>query len=241
MIAEFRAGAVLSESFRIMTRQFGTLIAIAVVCWFPQIVFGAYQIMQVENGEPMNPRLALSIERILGLILTALLTGALSYAVFQALRGKSAGINEAIGTGFRRILPLMGVAICSGLFIVAGLVMLIIPGIIFACMVYVASVACVVEQQGVFASMSRSRELSKNNRSAIFSIMFVIGLLAFGLGALLGIGLAASGSRWVVFAGLTVMQIVLATWSATAAVVAYYHLRSVKESIDVEDIAKVFE
>jgi hypothetical protein len=241
MIAEFRAGAVLSESLKILTRNFGTFFTIGLVCYFPLIIFGFYAVMAEEQGEPLNPNLVMAIQNLLGLIVGPLLTGALAFAVFQALRGKPVGINEAIGIGFRRILPLLGVAICSGLFIFAGLIMLVIPGIIFACMVYVASVVCVVEQQGVFASMTRSRELTAGNRSAIFSILFMIFLLSLAIGFVIGIALGASGSRYVIFGGITVLQLLVTIWSSAATVVAYYHLRSLKESIDVEDIAKVFE
>lgn len=36
-------------------------------------------------------------------------------------------------------------------------------------------------------------------------------------------------------------SVVTSAWGSSAACVAYYHLRSVKESVDVEEVASVFD
>ncbi len=244
MVTEFRAGQVLNDSLRILGRNFVPLMILTVICTSPVLVVNAMDLAQpdiVVPGERTARSPLEAVSRLLGLICTPLLTGALTFAVFQAIRGKNIAVGEALSAGFRRIVPLLGVAICSGLFVFVGFLLLIIPGIIFMCMVYVASPVCVVEQEGVFASMRRSRELTKGYRSTIFGIVVLMFLLTVAIGA--GVGFLAFGISSVAFTFIAVsaLQLVATAWAATAAVVAYYHLRSIKESIDVDEIARVFE
>lgn len=244
MISEFRAGAVLSESFRILLRHLPTLFTLTFVCFAPLMLLQIYEAINYPEailGVAPAPLAVTVAGAILGMCTGPLLTGAITYAVFQALRGKSPTVGDSVATGLKRLLPLLGVAICSGLFIGVGLILFVIPGIIFACMVYVASVVCVVETLGVFPSLQRSREMTKGNRSTIFSIMFVLGFLWLALILLIRFTFEVHQSVLALALLTLAVQFVATMWNSTAAVVAYYHLRSLKESIDVDDIAKVFE
>ncbi len=244
MVTEFRAGAVLNDALRILGRNFVTLMILTIICNAPVLAVEAIGLADNSPAVPGQREQAsptAAIAALLGLICGPLLTGALSFAVFQTLRGKDPAIGEALSVGFRRILPLLGVAICSGLFVGVGFLLLIIPGLIFACMVYVASPVCVVEREGVFASMRRSRELTREYRMTIFGILALMILLSFGIGMAVGFVAVGVGSPIFTLVATRGLQLIATAWGSTAAVVAYYHLRSIKESVDVDEIAKVFE
>jgi hypothetical protein len=71
--------------------------------------------------------------------------------------------------------------------------------------------------------------------------MFVLGFLWLALILLIRFTFEVHQSVLALALLTLAVQFVATMWNSTAAVVAYYHLRSLKESIDVDDIAKVFE
>ncbi|MBX3442646.1 MAG: hypothetical protein KF774_09565 [Planctomyces sp.] len=244
MISEFRAGAVLSETFRVLLRSLPEIATLTILCNTPSILLGLYEVLTLDPNplSPARPQLGYRALRMLvSQTMGALLSGALSFAVYQALRNRDASVGEAISAGLKRVLPLIGVAIVQGIAIGCGLILLIIPGLILLCMLWLGPVICVVESSGPMASLERSRELTKGHRSTIFAILFTIGIL-FWIAALAAtFGLRQTGSQLLVFSGITALQLVLSAVAGTACVVSYFHLRSLKESVDVEDIARVFE
>jgi hypothetical protein len=97
----------------------------------------------------------------------------------------------------------------------------------------------VTERTGVSESLSRSTYLTDGLRGEVFGVLFVLGLLQLGSGFAVGLlkvknpnlGLALSGFQSLFTVGL----------SATGSAVLYYRLRSLRESIDVDQIASVFD
>ena len=72
--------------------------------------------------------------------------------------------------------------------------------------------------------------------------MFVLGLLEQGIDKLLKIALLKDVESFLVYMLATVIaSIILSAWSASASAVAYYDLRRAKESIDIEELAAVFD
>ena len=121
----------------------------------------------------------------------------------------------------------------------AGMMLCIIPGIIVAITLSVSVPVAVEEKPGVFASLRRSGELTKGYRDQIFGVFFVIGAiniaLAFGFNMLAYVSPSAS-------LVLNAIREVLNTGiSATASAFIYYQLRSVKESLDLDELASVFD
>jgi hypothetical protein len=116
------------------------------------------------------------------------------------------------------------------------------------CLLFVATPVCVVEKKGVFESMQRSRNLTSGRKWQIFVIMFGINIL---MGILMqvvfmltpGVTTSASGQPNTPL-GIGIqffLQTITTGWNATAAALSYYHLRSIHESVDIEDIANVFD
>jgi hypothetical protein len=253
MVSDFSAGKIVGDSFQILVKRFVTIFTIAFICGIPSNAIAVRDVMR-EQDEPEEMTLEdirqaqrRSFQEdapfyLLTFIMAPLTSGALAFAVYQHLRGKHASVADCIGVALRRFFPLLGVAVCSGLFIGLGAVLLIIPGIIFATMVYVASPACVVEKEGVFASMQRSRDLTSGYRWRIFVVMLGVNLLVLVAWFVVRLGAMAGTAPWPVIAGCDVfLQTIQMAWNGSAAALAYYHLRSIKDSVDVEDVAAVFD
>ena len=156
-----------------------------------------------------------------------------------------------IGMGFLPAFFFLsyGLGSIPWVFLVIGTLLLLIPGFMLVMMVYVANPVCIVEKKGVFASMRRSRELSYGHRWQLFVAMIGVGLLAYIFTWVVGfataqvfIGLRTDPrSSMILPIGVTVLMMFFLSWSTTAPAVAYYHLRSVKDSVEVDDVANVFD
>lgn len=252
MTGEFSAGKVLGESFKIMFKHFATIFTITFVASLPATILTVHDALKEVEPKVEEEFTLESFQKEMRqgqlqtnvlLLCSSLCSGAVAFAVYQSLRGKSATIAAALGSMFVRFLPLVGVAICSTFLMGVGLVLLIIPGLIFATMVYVASPVCVVEKRGVFASMHRSRELTSGYRWRVFVVMVGVNLIMFVVALILGVGVGLSTDVPPAFVAAleVVVQLVQTAWNATAAALSYYHLRSIKESVDVEDVASMFD
>lgn len=248
MIKEFRIGDVLGSAFSILFRNIVPFCLITGLILLPQIAYSLYvafgiQTMSVAKMLETLRWYAL-ITIVLSLLLTPVATGAVTFGVFQQLRGKHASVGECLSVGISRMFPVIGVAILAGLMVLGGAILLIIPGLIVLTMVYVAVPVAVVEKPGVGASIRRSFDLTKGNRWLVFGILFILWLMRFVVNWLLQTGLIRRGSIST-FSTYTIVSLVVtvifSALEATTVCVAYYHLRSTKEAIDADQIASVFD
>ena len=240
MIAEFSAGKIVNDSFKLYLRHFPALFTITFFVCLPLFAASGYY---TATGEILTkPQQSFAVIMLISLIVTPLSTGALTHSVYQSLRSKPVSVGESLSVGFKRFGPLLGVAVCTGLFVFAGCLLLLIPGLMLACLLYVASPVCVVERKGVFESMRRSRALTSGRKWQIFVIMFGINLIMGLLDVLINLFIPQSVSQVYVILGVRFfLQTITTGWNATAAALSYYHLRSIHESVDIEDIANVFD
>jgi hypothetical protein len=75
----------------------------------------------------------------------------------------------------------------------------------------------------------------------IFGILIVIGIVLVVVTMILSFILLSAAGFTVYSIGVWVLQAIFGAFSATAAAVGYYFLRSAKEGVDIGDIAKVFD
>ena len=97
----------------------------------------------------------------------------------------------------------------------------------------------VEERPGASQAMSRSSDLTDGHRWEIFFVWLALIVVVFALAFAAGIVGALNKAVEIVLT-LTV-QAVAAGLQATSYTVMYYRLRSVKESLDVDQIASVFD
>jgi hypothetical protein len=178
---------------------------------------------------------------LLQLVLGQLGTAALTYGTFQDLRGRQASLDECVRRGIALILPVIGVAIVMTIIISVGTLLLVVPGLIFATMLWVAIPVAVVERPGVIASLKRSATLTKGHRWQIFGILILLVLISVALGWLVGFVLPLSGTVTIAAFGNWVVQAFTTALGAVIAAVSYHALRVSKEGGDINDIAAVFD
>jgi uncharacterized membrane protein len=237
----FRVGRTLRNSWRVFSANFAKVFLIAIVITAVSVGLG---MLVPRSAVPSSevPKLAVLI--IVGvlaiLILYTLAQAAILYVAFQSMRGRAVGIAEALRRGLSRFGAIVGLAILVGFGIWIGLILLIVPGIMFALRWSVALPACVVEGLGPLASMKRSAQLTKGHRWKLFGIFLLLWAASALAGLLIGLLLKP--------AGVVVTQVGQGVWNAawtafwyvTLAMV-YHDLRVTKEGVDIDQIAAVFD
>jgi hypothetical protein len=242
MNESFSVGNVLGRGFGIYFRNFIPFTLLAAVIYLP-IILWTYVVFSNDNLSLEAISHWQKIEPILKLLLSSLLTATLTFGVVKELQGERASIGACVATGFKRMLPALGVGIVTGLAIVGGLILIIIPGIIALCMLYVATPVSVIEKPGVFDSLRRSRELTSGYKGSIFGIVFILFLLAFAAVFILQSAYTPTTIHQLrTFAILTVaIDLFFAAIGSVMAAVAYYLLRAEKEGTSAHELASVFE
>jgi len=90
---------------------------------------------------------------------------------------KKVELGRILGRGLAHALPLLGVSILVGLTVIGGMVLLIVPGIIWALGTCVAVPAYVGQPGlGIGGAVQRSFELTRNNRWMLL-VIFIVALV----------------------------------------------------------------
>lgn len=188
------------------------------------------------------------VSTLVGIVIAALVQGALTRAVVTSNEGRRATFGESISTGIRVILPLISLGIVFALGVGFGFILLIVPGVILMLMWAVAVPALVVERVGVFDALRRSAELTKGSRWKILGLFVVLLLIYWVLQAMLGaIGLtmyggatAAAGLTIANLIGSVILSTIFNTMWGTIQPSLYVELRQSKEGDSADRLAEVF-
>lgn len=261
MAERFEIPRVLSRMFGVISRNFAVFAALALVLSGLPSLMAA--LVERGVGFPFGFGLGgvFGLGWIVTLLVSTLLQGALIHGTISDLNGRPASLGDCLATAIRNVLPLIGIAIATTVATFVGLLLFVVPGVILALALCVSAPAQVVENHGVFAALSRSSDLTRNHRWTIL-LLFVLFAVGFSiLRRLIGEAhytniyvdptgathITAAGGLWTVFDTIRLLVVtpLLQAFSALvgAAGIAsiYFELRTIKEGVGVEALAKAFE
>ncbi len=231
-------GRLLGRSFSVWFANFVPFSIVTLVFYVPSILLAAFTEQQVGSAWEL-------LDRLLSALSQYVVTGALTSGVLVSLRGGRASTAALLGSGFRNLGAVFATGLRVGLWLVLGVVLLVVPALMWYCALFVAVPAAVAEP-GLGSSadaLQRSRELTDGSRWQIFAAAVVVIVTTFLLFFLAGAAGALAeplGPR--VVAVLVAVVVALAgTLGACTAAVAYHDLRTAREGVSTEDLAKVFE
>jgi len=235
----FRSGPILAESFSIYRANFLPFLLISLVAHSPRILFGVLAPLALTRVSPGLPFFRL-IDLLASIVSPQLATAAVTYGVYQQLRGHETSVGDSLRVGLSALGRVFVVAILNGIGIGIGFLFCIVPGVLLALRWAVTVPVAVEEKRSGFGALRRSTELTDGYRREIFSILFVVGLISLGLQIALQLALASRGALAVNAGGIGAALLTTGL-TASAAAVMYYRLRSAKESIDVQELASIFD
>jgi hypothetical protein len=185
---------------------------------------------------------------VVGLVVSALVQGAITRATVTAIEGRRATFGESLSTALRVLLPLIGLSILLAIGIMIGFVLLIVPGIILLLMWAVAVPSLVVERGGVFAAFARSAELTRGAKWRILGLFLLLAVAYWLLSLvarIVGLGLysptAASNGFTIanIIGGVVVGTLFNMIWG-TVQPSLYIELRQWKEGGSIENLEQIF-
>ena len=245
--SRFEVGNTMSRGFAVYLKNFVPFSVLSLIFLSPTYIHalasgGVDPLTGSGAGDFTVGGIAVTIAQLL---LTYVLMATLAYGTFQELRGRHTTLGDCIGRGLSLLFPTLGVAILAAMAVGVGVILLIIPGIIAATMLWVAIPVAVVERPGVMASLHRSRHLTKGYRwhvLGIIIIFLIINFVAVFIGAFVGsLASMATGSTTVNLLFESIVSALLTGLYAVIVSVGYHDLRVTKEGIDINQIAAVFD
>lgn len=215
-------GGVFEATTEIYKKSFGTVWIVALILLIPAAIIVAL----LGNGGFLG-----FLGTIVQLVATAWLVGSVVRIVQDVEEDGQIdwSVGEILGSVTPRLISIILLQIVMGILIGIGLILLIIPGVILALMWAVAMPSLVVENKGVFDSLSRSSELTKDNRMRILGVAVVVLVLYLILAIIGGILVAAVPVIGVI--ALIILGVLIYPYISIIAAVLYYRLRELKEGV----------
>ncbi len=240
MPGTFRLADVFGKTIAIYRRRFPAFIVLTVIVSIPYyLAVFAYYLGGVHEYSSAFFAM-ISALGVLGILTQSLASGAVMHGVVQDLRGRTFSVDDSLRTLWRHLMPMLGVAICTTLLIVMGMLLLLVPGIILACAYFVSTPVCIAEQAGVFASMSRSGFLTRGYRWPVFGMLLLLYVAGLGLNGIVSFATEPMGAAASLIFDQA-LAVVVGAFEGVLTGVVYYDLRVAKEGIDIDKIAGVFD
>lgn len=221
--AKLDIARVLRNTLEMLQRNWRALLRPALLyLYLPGVVVGA---LQATRGAEAWAALA----SFLSVIPYVILQGGLFRLTLADLRAEPLSTEEALAEGRRRGAALLGLSLLLGLAVFAGLLLLIVPGVLLALAWSVAGPALIGEDRKVMECFGRSAELTRGSRVNILLALLV--LLVVDVLAAIPFAVVSAPFPFLVASALIwpAYSAVLMAVSSVAAATIYLELRGLKE------------
>jgi hypothetical protein len=182
-------GELLDRTFSLYRSHFGLFLGIFAL---PNLLVLAFQCVGVAFQSPATQltnffgnMLWTLAAAMLSVIAGAAAQAATVMAVSDVHLDRPATVKDSFVRVKGEISGVIGLSMLMGFLVGVGLVLLIVPGILFALMWSLAIPAKILESKGINDAMSRSSDLTRGDRARIFVIWILFILISLGVGLLL--------------------------------------------------------
>ncbi len=238
-IKQLGLGGILDQAFSLIRNHFGLLFGIVAATIVPlQLIIGFltnHLQETIKAGGDVQSLLILQmvLTVFIALPLSVLVNAAVIFAVASVYLSRPTTIGECFRHGLKRLLPLIGTMILAGLAIMGGIILLVIPGIIFGFWFSLSQHVTVLENIAGTTALTRSKALMKGNIGTAFVLGLLLWVIIFGLS--LGAGVIPQVHTRI-FAAAFIQGIVTLIATATF-VVFYFSCRCKAENFDLQVLA----
>jgi hypothetical protein len=175
--------AILDDALRLFGRHFLLLAALVLTVWLPAHAAMETAVHALHWTE--NFRAQLQLTSIVGAVLDPLVTGAVIYVVYASKMGYGFRYRAAFAAGVACWGRVFTTRLVTGLLIVCGTLLLVVPGVVLALRWALIDAAVVLEGLEGGEARRRSTELSEGRRLRILwtglgtwtGLLFCIALL----------------------------------------------------------------
>ncbi|WP_422378670.1 hypothetical protein [Roseibium sp.] len=249
--APLGVGSIIGESFSILFSKFLQVVLIAfgpaligLVLSGMLIGFGAVAGSAAPDFSGAGGGVAIFLTIIIQFIVYAVTTALLVQLAYDAKLGRPVQIGKYIGPAFSAVLPIIILGLASGILIMIGLALFIVPGLWIYAVFSVMAPAIVIERAG-FGALGRSASLTKEYRWPIVGAILLIILISFIInlvaGLIIGLLSAVIGSVVIDIILSAALSTIGAGLGSILVSLLYARLREIKEGVSVDQIASVFD
>jgi hypothetical protein len=215
-------GEILSRTWRLYRAHWRHFVAIAAVVYVP---LGAVSAALALLGWP-----GILAANILNLAAIFPVQGALVTAVEDVRDGRrELGVADTLRHAGGRLLALTAAGLLAALGILAGLTLLVVPGLVLLTWWIVLSPVIMLECCGVAHGFGRSHELVRGNGWPVFGVVVLTMLVLLAFSLALGIALSPLGGPARGFLQAAAGHSLAAPFAAVAWTLTYFRLRDIEE------------
>ena len=248
-IQRLTVSEVLNQGIALMRNHFGLLLQIMLILWVPWLVVSGFVQLSMLPQMPPNPtpqdaqrvlqaQLA-NLPMLLGItfvgvfIILPMTNAAMIYAIAELYLNKPVTAFGAMKKGWTRLGPLIWTTILAGLAIWGGLILCVVPGILFGLWFGLCQHVTVLEGISGSAALGRSKALIRNNLGQFL----VLGLIIFAISIAITMGASLIPQVHVQLLVNAVVSAITTIFSTAVIVVFYFSCRCSHENIDLEVLA----
>lgn len=247
----FSIGRTFSRAFGVMGHNpqvaFGATLLLSVLPSTLFTYFVAQLNIDLRDRNTMAGAIGTAILAFgVGMFLRALVQGCLVRATIADSEGRRAGFAECLGIAASRALPLIAVSFLFFVAFAIGMVLLLVPGIMFAIVYAVVAPVAVEERVGVFEAFGRASDLTRGARWRIFGLALLVLILIWlfeAVAGVTGIALLQNGTDpfslpTLLFNGFTAMLV--STFTSAVQTALYVELRDWKDGPQTSKLTEIF-
>ena len=250
-IKELGLGGILDQAIKLMKNHFGLLFGVTLVLLIPCALGMNFLLLantpELPANATMEDRQAAIVQAVqanimimapmflfMGLIVGPLTNAAVIHAIASEYLEQPTTVGQAMQRAIHVILPLFLTGILQFLAIMGGLILCIVPGIIFALWFILVSHVIVIEGSSGTAAMSRSKDLMKGNIATVSVLGILVAIIQVGITFAAGLITQPHAKIFVeVFA-----QAIMTIFVTSAVVVFYFSCRCKFENFDLTLLAQ---
>lgn len=171
--------STIKEAAVLYFKNFPLLLTIMIIMEMP--IFGYMYLMGLMTKNPENPVYAIMffVTMVVALLLAVAGWNASISAFSSLYKGEKTGIGTAYAVGFKRYFRSLAAGILYTLIFMGGLVLLIVPGLIFM-ITYMFALPTAVLEDVKLSPLKMSAKLSRNNKWQLFALFLLLYIVVCG-------------------------------------------------------------
>jgi hypothetical protein len=244
----FEIGRVVEQTFSVIGRNFVAFYLLALILGALPSTIAETASDAYKDGADFSAAQSLlaALSGLIGFVTSLLVQGALVWGAVADLNGRKPALGELLRHGLHRAVPILGISIVMAIGILFGLLLFIVGGVFLLILWCVAVPVTVLERPPGLEALSRSAALTKGCRWSILALLLVYGLISVlilvVLGFIGGIATLVGGLSLVLTTALLALSsAAVILIGAVGGACLYVELRSVKEGVEPETLASVFD
>jgi len=172
----FNVVEVLTSSFNILLKNPKILIPQLISSFVFTIISGLSRIALLSGLEGWF--LTAFLLFLAGFIVYTVVSGMYPLMVKDVVNGVSPNLAAATHTALKKVISLIAASILVSIIVAIGLVLFIIPGLIFLTWFFYTVPALMLEDKGALEAMSASRSFGRDKKLKTLAVIILLGLAA---------------------------------------------------------------